>query len=196
MAVFGGDGLGMKLNPVNWQFLVLQAHDCAIVKFGGDVQGSGQGGTVNHKRMISGRFERAGQPGKQTCAAVLHLPHFAVNDLVTAHNLAAEGLADGLMTQTDPHQRGTGFGGGFCQCKTNAGLVGVARTRRQQYARGIQRHRLLNVQRIVALNHHIGTKFTQVVDKIVGKAVIVIDKQEHRRNFAKLGLEAGACMAV
>jgi hypothetical protein len=38
---------------------------------------------------------------------------------------------------------------------------------------------LLNVERVVAVNDDVGPQLAEIVDEVVGKAVVIIDEQDH-----------------
>ena len=59
-----------------------------------------------------------------------------------AHNLSAEVLADGLMTQTNSEQRLARIGAGGDQIEADPGLIGRAWTGRDQEALRAARQRL------------------------------------------------------
>ena len=55
--------------------------------------------------MIAGRGHGRGQAPKDGSAVVLHRAGLAVHEVRRADDVAAEGVADGLMTQTDAKHR-------------------------------------------------------------------------------------------
>ena len=110
---------------------------------------------------------------------MMHDAHLAVDDLMAAHDIAAKGLTDGLMAQTDPQQRGPGFGRRRRQGKTDAGLRRIAGAGGQHDSLGLQRHRGLHIQGIIAAHDNIRPQFAQIMHEVVGKAVVVIDEKQH-----------------
>ena len=72
--------------------------------------------------MIARRLERCRQIRKETLALVMHFAHFAMNNLMAPHDRAAKGLPNGLMPQTDTHERNAGRSCGLCQGQTDARL--------------------------------------------------------------------------
>jgi hypothetical protein len=95
--------------------LVAQAHDRAVFQPGGDFQQSGRRGAVDDERVIAGRLEGRGQAAEHALTGMVHGAHLAVHDLVAAHDLAAERLADGLVAEADAKKRDAGLGGGLGQ---------------------------------------------------------------------------------
>ena len=100
---------------------------------------------------------------------------------MTAHDFAAKNLANGLVPKANAHKRRFRLRRGFGQRQADTSLRWVARARRQHDHLGLEGHGLLNVQCIIAVNHNVRPQFAEVVHKIVGKAVVVIDQKEHRK---------------
>jgi hypothetical protein len=71
------------------------------------------------------------------------------------------------------------LGRGRDQRQADAGAVGVAGAGRQHDRRGVHRHRLLHVDFVVAAHHHLRAELAEVVDEVVGEAVVVVDQQQH-----------------
>ena len=118
---------------------------------------------------------------------------------MTAYNVAAEVLTDGLVPQAYAHQRCVGFGCGRCQSQTDAGLRRVAWTGGQKDARRVHAYGVLNGQRVVSPDLHISAHFAQIVHKVVGETVVVIDQKQHFvGSFPKdaKGVEAEGLLAV
>ncbi|AEM40449.1 hypothetical protein KVU_0610 [Ketogulonicigenium vulgare WSH-001] len=179
--MFGRDAFRVELHAVNGKVAVLHAHDRAIRQPGRHFQLGRQAFAVDHQRMIARRLERRGQARKHTFAVMVNVGDFAVHDLVAAHHGAAKGLTDGLMPQTDAQQGGAGFRRRSGQCKADARMIGVRGAGRQRDCIRVQRHGLLHIQRIIAMHDHIGVQLAKIMHEIIGKAVIVIDKQKHRQ---------------
>lgn len=182
--MFRADRFRVKLHAVDGQVAVLQPHDRAIRKVGGDFEAVGQGVAVHGQRMIPRRRKRRGQPRKQAFALMFDMAHFTVHNVIGLHHFATKGLTDGLMTKAHPHQRCAGFRRCLRDRKANAGMIGVTGAGREQYPRRVHRHGLLNIQRIIAVHHDICPKTAKIMQQIVGKTVIIVDQQQHVQNFA------------
>ncbi|OHC45653.1 MAG: hypothetical protein A2092_18790 [Rhodobacteraceae bacterium GWE1_64_9] len=156
-----------------------QAHDRAIFQPGRHLQAIRQAFAFHHQRMIAGSQERRRQALEHTFALVVHHAHLAMHDLVAAHDLATESLADGLVPKADTQQRDARLGCGNGQRQTDAGLCRIAGAGRQHDHFRAQGHGLLHIQRIIAQNADIGPKFAQIMDEIVGETVIIVDQQQH-----------------
>ncbi len=81
-----------------------QAHDRAILQPGGDLKLGRQGFAIDHEAVVAGRLEGRRKATEDPFTGVMHGSHLAVHDLVAAHDLAAEGLADGLVSQQTPRR--------------------------------------------------------------------------------------------
>lgn len=179
MAMLGSDGFGVKLHAVDRQFTVLQSHYRAILQLCRDFQTLGQALTVHHKRMVTRCCKRAWQSFKQTFARMLHLSYLAMDDLVAAHNLAAEGLANALMTKANPDQGCARLRRQRDHLKANTRLIRIARPGREHHPSRIERHRVARAKCVIAHNLNICAKFAQIMHQIIGKTVVIIDQQQH-----------------
>ena len=57
--------------------------------------------------------------------------------------------------------------------------VGVAGTGGEQDGGGVQRHRRLNVDLVVADDARLGPELAEIVEEVVGEAVVIVDQQQH-----------------
>lgn len=176
------------------QAFVGEPHDGAVFKFRRDLQAVGQAVAIDNQRMVARGLEGCRQSGEHACSGVVHIAHLAMHNFRMAHHFAAKGLSNGLMAQTHTHKRGFCLGRRFGQRKADARLIRVTGAGREQDRRGVHRHRLLHIQRIVAAHHHIRAQFTQVMDEIVGEAIVVIYQKKHSDYVS--GLAEGRLVAV
>lgn len=188
----------MELHPVDRQLPVAEAHDRPVFKLGVNLKAVGQAVTLDNQRVIARGRKRRGQPGKDTGSAVMHRAQLAMHDVICPHDLAAKGLSDCLMSEADPHQGRACFGRCHCEGQTDPGLIGIAGTGREQDAAWSQAHRLLDIDGIVAVYHHLRPEASQIVNEVVGETVVVIDQQQHGRILCSKGrrrpLYSGAYM--
>src|SRR5947209_5074463 len=105
MAADRGDALGMELDAVERPLAMLQSHDDAVRRLGGDGQAVGPARAVDDEGMVARRLERVGQPGEDAAAAVAYGAQLAVHRPGGAHDLAAEDLADDLVAEADAEDR-------------------------------------------------------------------------------------------
>jgi len=134
---------------------------------------------------------------KDPPAGVVDAAGLAMHQVRCANDLAAHGLADGLVTEADAEQRRR-RSEAVDQAQANPGFVRGTRPRRQHD--GFRRHLLDLVERdlVVADHGRVGAQFAQEVDEIVGEAVVVIDDEEFHRLFLNegTGWRHGACHAI
>ena len=120
--------------------------------------------------------------------------------LAGTHDAAAMHLGDGLMSQTNP--KGWSGGGQILEhLQADAGLVRIARTRREQDGVRLQFSDLRQGEGVVAVHLEIrsdgvmGSQLTEVLHQVEGEAVVVVDDQQHRRNLRNSG-GGGAVEAI
>ena len=95
-----------------------------------------------------------------------------------ADDVAAEGLADRLVAEAHAQDRQIGRGGRD-QLQADAGLIRRAGTGREQHRFGLEGEGLGGGERIVADHARLGPQLVQIVDEVVGEAVIIIDDEDH-----------------
>src|SRR5690606_37337920 len=101
----------------------------------------------------------------------------AVEQARRADNLAAQRLPDRLMAQAYAQNRDAGLET-VDHCQADARLIGRAGAGRQHD--GLRRHGgdLLKRDLVVTLDDDIGAQFSEEVDEIVGKTVVIIDDEK------------------
>ena len=104
--------------------------------------------------------------------------HLSVHRQGSADDAATECLADALVAETNPEYRNTTRRLGH-QLEADARTVGIAGTGRNDDALGCQRDGIVGGQHVIAPNLHLGPQFAHVVAQVVGKAVVVVDQQQH-----------------
>src|SRR5947209_1092614 len=97
--MLGEKGLRVELHALHGELAVAHAHDLAVFGFRRDLQALWQGRPANRERMIAGRHEGTRQSAKHPEARMADRRGFPVHDLARMHDLAAESLADRLMTE-------------------------------------------------------------------------------------------------
>src|SRR3954464_8084877 len=95
----------MELHPLDGQRAMAQPHDLAVVRFRGDGETCGQRLALDHERVVTGSLEIARQTVEYAFAVVPHARDLAVHHLACAHDLAAERLADRLVSEANAEQR-------------------------------------------------------------------------------------------
>src|SRR3984893_7269773 len=103
-AHFGEHGFGMELHAFEEQLAVAQAHDEAVA-LGGNFEFAGQAFSLHDEGVIARGHEVLRQFAKNGLAIVMDAAGFAVHQRRGAHHFAAEGVANGLMTETNSEDR-------------------------------------------------------------------------------------------
>jgi hypothetical protein len=101
LAGFGEDGFGVELNALDGEFAVAEAHDDAVLGFGGDVQHARERFALDDEGVVAGGGEGVGEVAEDTLAVMIDRAGFAVEEFGGADDLRTEGRADGLMAQAD-----------------------------------------------------------------------------------------------
>ena len=163
---------------VQGQRLVAHAHDVAIRGRGGHGQALGQGRRIDGQRVVADDSVRRRQVGEDVRPGMRDAHGLAVHDLLGADDVAAVGGADGLVAQAHAQDRllaGEGLDDGH----RDAGLGRRARAGRHADAVGVERGDLFQGDLVVARHAHVLAQFTEVLDQVVGKRVVVVDHQQH-----------------
>ena len=176
MAMFGGDAFGMELDAVDRERGVAEAHHMAIIARRIDDQ-LGRN-ILDDQRVIARRRERRGEADEQPAPVMRHLRSLPVHQ-PAAHHIPAEMLPDRLMAKADAKQRLARFGTGRDEIKADTRLVGRAGAGRDEEGLRARGDRLPRRNRIVAHDLNLGPQLHQVVDKVPGKAVIIVDDEDH-----------------
>src|SRR5262245_54953194 len=156
---------------------MLQPHD-EIAGFGGYHEILRQALALHDQGVIARNLKSPRQGAEYALAGMADRRELAVHRLRRADNVATVGLADGLMAEADAQDRH--FGPRLCdQLEANAGLVGGAGAGRQDDPLRGQLQDLDDRNFIVAEHLAACAELAQVVHEIIGKAVIVIDQDQH-----------------
>src|SRR3569832_1607387 len=102
--------LRVKLHAFQRVFAVAHTHDlitlaALVLRPRGHLETGGQGRLFDDQRVIARRLERIRQPFEHAFTGMMDRRGLAVHHLPRAHHLAAEGLTDGLVTETHAEQR-------------------------------------------------------------------------------------------
>ena len=99
------DGFRVKLHPFHIQGLMTDPHQLTLIRMGRGLKAIRQGGFLNHQGMIAHPGKGIIQSEEHPAIIVMHGTGFTVHHSARPDHLAAECLADGLMTETDPEDR-------------------------------------------------------------------------------------------
>ncbi len=96
------------------------------------------------------------------------------------HSLVVEkaGLPDGLQAKADAEYGNAGRGL-FNQLQTDTSFIWRLWSRRQYNCLGLCRDDLADADLVVAVNHGFNAEVAQIVEQVVGEAVVVIDEDDH-----------------
>ena len=94
---------GMELDALDRMRSVAHAHDLAVLRPRGHLQlrGNANGG----ERVVAAGLERGREPREDAAPVVLEHARLAVQQRLRLRHLAAEGLDDRLMAETDAQRR-------------------------------------------------------------------------------------------
>src|SRR5690606_3983954 len=179
--MFGEDRFRMELHPFDIECLVAQAHDlvhAAVVMLrpGSDLKTVWQRLFFNDQRMVTRRGKRTRQAAEHTLAFVIDRRGLAVHHLARTHHFAAEYLAHALVAKADAENRQ--LAGEVLDCRhRDAGFVRRARAGRNHQPVRRDLFDLFKSDLVIAVHQHLGAQFLQVLDDVVGKAVVIVDHQ-------------------
>jgi hypothetical protein len=103
---------------------------------------------------------------------------FAMHETIGPDHFATKRFSNRLVAQAHAEE-----GNSPCRCThewhRDASFARSARPRGDHDTRGIQRQDLFYRQRIVTIDDRVGAELTGVLDQVIGKAVVVIEDEEH-----------------
>ena len=105
MTMFRENALRMKLHAMDGVMAVRQAHDKAVFSLSSDHKIIWQCVAFDDQRVIARRLKRAIDAAEDRLAFMQDGREFAVDGLRRAHDLAAIGIPDGLVTKADAKDR-------------------------------------------------------------------------------------------
>lgn len=176
--MFGRDAFRVELDTVHRLVLVLKAHDQAVVGLGRDFKAGGEALAFDDQGMIARHRVRGRQTGKDTFAVMRDRGNFAVFWLRGTDDFTAKGLSDGLMAEADAEQRDVVIGCGADQVEADACVIGVARAGGNDDAfRGCLQD-IFDADLVIAMDDSLDAQIPEILDQVVGEAVIIIDQDE------------------
>ena len=94
-------------------------------------------------------------------------------------DFAAKGLTDSLMAEADAEEGRITLGGGLDEVEANAGMVGIAGAGGDEDAFGFFREDLIDGDFVIAIDLGFDAQIAQILDQVVGKAVVIVDQRNH-----------------
>ena len=115
---------------------------------------------------------------KNSLPVVLNLTGLAMHKIFRAHNPSPKSRANSLMSQANPKQRNLAseMSDHF---NADSSFLRSARTRRKQDAFRMHRSNLIDCYFIVATNRNLSAEFPKILDKVVGKRIVVVENEDH-----------------
>lgn len=169
----------MKLHTFDRQRSVSKSHNDAVVRFGGDLQHVRQRLSFDDKRMISADRNLLRHAGENGSAVVAYPGRMPVNRPWCPDDPAAKELTDRLMSETYAEYR-QAFRKFAQNVQRYPGIIRCSRPGRKHYPR---RSDLVAYCRacdfVIADDLQRGTELADVLDEVVGKRIVVVDKQQH-----------------
>ena len=173
----------MELNAVQVMVTVAEPHDSACLGARGDGQLVRKAVFLDHQRMIARHRKICRAVGEQVALdgiriGALDARQLAMDRRVDTAKRAAECGGKRLMPETDA-KNGRGAGGGADQLDCNSGILRRPGAGRQHQPLGCTGQNLVRRCRVIAHDLDLGTKVRQEVPQVPGKAVVVVDQDEH-----------------
>ena len=167
----------MELQSVKLKILVLYSHNLAVTVFCDYLECVGNRISFRNQRMIPCTLNNLWKSAKNFLVRVNNdIALFAVHKLYCVGDCCTVNLAYCLMTEADTENR-------KLSCKllynrlTYSGIFRIAGTGRKDYVGGSKLFDFVNCYFIVSYNLDIGIYAAAELYKIVGKAVVVINKK-------------------
>ncbi len=176
----GHDGLRVELDTLNWKIPMTQSHDQSISRRGRDLQTLRQGFAFHHQRMITRRQETIGQTTKDSPIVMTDFACLPMHEVRGRDDPTAENLANRLVAKANTQNRLLGFKG-LDDSQRDPRLIRGPRPRRDHNSFRVQLGDSSNIDLVIPENFDVLSQFAQVLDKIVGKGIVIIDHQNHFR---------------
>ena len=175
----------MELHAFDGMMAMPQAHDGAGAVFlggpGADFEFGWQIFFFDDERVITRGRHRHGKSLKHCPVVMHHRAGFAVHEMSGTNHAAAEGFADGLMSQANAED------GNFSrevadEGDADSGLVRRAGARRDDDSLGLQGLHFVDGDLVVASHLNLCAQFADVLDQVVGERIVVVEYENHVGN--------------
>src|SRR5258708_3345458 len=155
-----------------------EAHDDAVVSFGGDGQLARQGFFFDDEGMVAGGGGGIGKVAENIFVVVVNLARFAMKEFRGADDFSAKRGANSLVPEADT-ENGKFPSEALDQLHGNARLLRRARTGRDDDTLGLATGNLFDRNFVVAMDFDLATQLAEVLREVVGKRIVVVEKQNH-----------------
>src|ERR1700730_14607342 len=163
----------MELHAFNLVAAVAQAHDDAVIGFGGDGQLARQGFAFHNQRMVTRGSEGIGEFSEHSFAVVVNLTGLAMEERGRAFYLSSERHADGLMAEA--YSENWKFAGKpLDKLHGDARFLWRAWPGRNNDALRLSPGDLFDADFIVAMHLHLASQLAKILGEVVGEGVIII----------------------
>src|SRR5690242_15230727 len=105
-----------------------------------------------------------------------------MHNAVGSDYASAIGLADRLMTETDPED-GNAAAPSANGSDADTCLRGSARSRRQYDGRRRENANVIDGDRVIAAHFDLRAQLTEVLDEVIREGIVIVDDEQHRRLF-------------
>src|SRR6266851_10020729 len=128
--------------------------------------------------MVTSGGEGIRKLAEDIFVVVMNLACLAVEKLRSADDFATERSADGLMAKANT-QDGKFSSETLDQFHGNARFLRSARAGRDHNPIGLTTHDFFDGDFIVAVDFDLATQLAEVLREVVGKGIVVVEKQDH-----------------
>jgi hypothetical protein len=181
-AILGEHGLRVELHALDGKRLMAHPHNLSVVVCGGSYDESRrQTFPGDHKGVVTRCSKGIWHAFEQPFAIVAYHRGLAVHDAARPRYHAPSNLTNRLMAEADPKDGGltTAAEGETHHVETDSTSIRCARSWREHNCLGRQLSDLRNRDFIVAFDNHCFAKLPQVLNEVIGKAVVVVDNENH-----------------
>ncbi len=158
-------------------------HDHAIFRPRRDFQMRGNAGGFQCQAMIACGLERTGKAREHVLALVIDRADLAVHGGGGADNLGTENLPYCLMPKADTENRHF-TSGSSNQVTADSSLVGGARAGGKERWPAGSGQGLHGAQGVIANNVTRLPQLAQIMDKVEGKTIVIVDQKDHGEMMA------------
>ena len=164
-----------------------EAHDGAVVELGGDLERVGQAGALDDQAVVAGGVERRGQAARRRrVPSWWMVPSLPWTISPARTTLPPKAWPIAWWPRQTPSSGVRVSAAAAISARQMPASFGVQGPGESRIAEGLQRHRRLDVDLVVAADDGLGAELAQIVEEVVGEAVVVVDQQQHRRAFRRL----------
>jgi len=170
----GHEGLGVELHPLHRVLAMANSHNGVILGPGSYLQAVGEPLTHHDEGVVAYGGEGVGKPAKNAGIIMVDQGRLAVHNFVGGANNASIAITNALVPQTDAKD-------GYFGAKVaddivgDAGILGGGGAGGDYDALWLHPLNLLERCLVVADYPNFFSQFTQVLEEVVGEAIVVID---------------------